>query len=206
MFLLCRICVILLQNHKIFRRMKLRHALHGMNTIFSIANEGTWAEKCNEIVFFGDYYGDKSTLAQLMHHAITWISMDQNRYFCGYGTELFENEKISATPWHRWAVMNQCAALQWCQNECDGISNHWRLDCLFNCLFRCTSKKSSSVSLAFVRGIHQWPVNSLHKRPVTWKMFPFGYIIMPLTSWSSKHILPSFQYYIIIFWLDVIEK
>ena len=95
--------------------------------------------------FFGDYYGDKSTLAQLMHHDITWISMDQNLYFCGYGTELFENEKISATPWHSWAVMNQCAALQWCQNECDGISNHWRLDCLFNCLFRCTSKKASKL-------------------------------------------------------------
>ena len=29
-----------------------------------------------------------------------------------------------------------------------------------------------SVSLAFVRGIHRWPVNSLHKRPVTRKMLP----------------------------------
>ena len=34
-------------------------------------------------------------------------------------------------------------------------------------------KYQSSVSLAFVRGIHQWPVNSLHKGPVTRKMFPF---------------------------------
>ena len=33
-------------------------------------------------------------------------------------------------------------------------------------------------SLAFVRGIHQWPVNSLHKRPFMWKMFPFDDIIM----------------------------
>ena len=30
------------------------------------------------------------------------------------------------------------------------------------------------MSLALVRGIHQWPVNSLHKRPVTWKMVPLG--------------------------------
>ena len=34
-------------------------------------------------------------------------------------------------------------------------------------------KHQSSVSLAFVKGIHWWPVNSTHKRPVTQKMFPF---------------------------------
>ena len=32
-------------------------------------------------------------------------------------------------------------------------------------------KYQSSASLAFVRGIHRWPVNSPHKWPVTWKMF-----------------------------------
>ena len=34
-------------------------------------------------------------------------------------------------------------------------------------------KHQSSASLAFVRGIHQGPVNSPHKWPVTRKMFPF---------------------------------
>ena len=36
----------------------------------------------------------------------------------------------------------------------------------------------SSASLAFVRGIHRWPVNSPHKRPVTRKMFAFDDVIM----------------------------
>ena len=36
----------------------------------------------------------------------------------------------------------------------------------------------SSASLAFVWGIHRWPVNSPHKWPVTWKMFPFEDVIM----------------------------
>ena len=36
----------------------------------------------------------------------------------------------------------------------------------------------SSASLAFVRGIRRWPVNSPHKRPVTRKMFPFDDVIM----------------------------
>ena len=44
---------------------------------------------------------------------------------------------------------------------------------------RCRSKKhQSSASLAFVRGIHRWPVNSSHKGPVTRKMFPFDNVIM----------------------------
>ena len=41
-------------------------------------------------------------------------------------------------------------------------------------------KHQSSVPLAFVRGIHRWPVNSPHKRPVTRKMFPFDDVIMTL--------------------------
>ena len=39
-------------------------------------------------------------------------------------------------------------------------------------------KHQSSASLAFVCGIHRWPVNSPHKRPVTRKMFPFDAVIM----------------------------
>ena len=36
----------------------------------------------------------------------------------------------------------------------------------------------SSASLVFVQGIHRGPVNSPHKWPVTWIMFPFDDIIM----------------------------
>ena len=43
-------------------------------------------------------------------------------------------------------------------------------------------KHQSSASLAFVRGIHRWPVNSPHKGPVTRKMFPFGDVIMHLRN------------------------
>ena len=41
-------------------------------------------------------------------------------------------------------------------------------------------KHQSSASLAFVRGIHRWPVNSPHKGPVTRKMFPFDDVTMRL--------------------------
>ena len=39
-------------------------------------------------------------------------------------------------------------------------------------------KHQSSASLAFLMGIHWWPVNSPHKGPVTWKMFSFDDAIM----------------------------
>ena len=45
-------------------------------------------------------------------------------------------------------------------------------------------KHQSSASLAYVRGIHRWPVNSPRKRPVTQKMFPLDDVIM--TWFHSK--------------------
>ena len=57
-------------------------------------------------------------------------------------------------------------------NEHDGVSNHRRLDCLINRLFRhINEKRQSCASLAFVRGIQRSPVNSTHNRLVTRKCF-----------------------------------
>ena len=54
-------------------------------------------------------------------------------------------------------------------------------------------KLQSSASLAFVRGIHRRPVNSLHKGPITWKMSPFDDVIMlnhvDNTTWLCNHIV-----------------
>ena len=59
--------------------------------------------------------------------------------------------------------------LQWCHNESDGVLNHQHLNCLLKHFFMRRSKKyQSSKSLAFVRGIQQWLVDSPHKGPVTW--------------------------------------
>ena len=44
-------------------------------------------------------------------------------------------------------------------------------------------KHQSPALLAFVRGIHQWPVNSPHKGPMKRKMFPFDDVIM---WWYSR--------------------
>ena len=55
-------------------------------------------------------------------------------------------------------------------------------------------KHQSSASLAFVRGIHRWTVNSSHNWPVTLKMFPFDDVIMcGLVPSNNK---PSLKIYI----------
>ena len=49
-------------------------------------------------------------------------------------------------------------------------------------------KHQSSASLAFVQGIHRWPVNSPHKGPVTRKMFPCDDVIVCFVCWCIKLI------------------
>ena len=56
------------------------------------------------------------------------------------------------------------------------------------CSGRDERKHQTSASLAFVRGIHQWPMNFLHKGPVTWKMFPSDNVIM-LSHYLTQCVL-----------------
>ena len=80
--------------------------------------------------------------------------------FTGKQESNFFRNKFNAL----WAQVIYSVSIQWCHNERDGVSNHQGLDGLLNCFFRRRSKKhQSSASLAFVRGIHQWRVNSPHK-------------------------------------------
>ena len=51
-------------------------------------------------------------------------------------------------------------------------------------------KHQSSVSLAFVWGIHRGPMNSPHKWPVTRKMFRFDDVIMKCLQQFWSHALP----------------
>ena len=72
---------------------------------------------------------------------------------------------------------SQKLALQWRHNGRNGVSNHQSYDCLLNRLLR-RGSKITYASLAFVRGIHRWPVNSPQTGPVTRKMSPFDDVIM----------------------------
>ena len=83
-------------------------------------------------------------------------------------------------------------SLQWRHNGRDGVSNHQPHDWLVNNVYSTVysgmdeRKHQSSASLAFVQGIHWWPVNSPHKWPVKRKMFPFDDVIMIVMFNISK--------------------
>ena len=49
-------------------------------------------------------------------------------------------------------------------------------------------KHQSLASLAFVRGIHRWSVNSPHKWPATRKRFPFDDVIMMGSTYRLRYI------------------
>ena len=77
-------------------------------------------------------------------------------------------------------------SLQWRHNENNGVSNHQRLDCLLNRLFRRRSKKTSKL---YVTGLCEG------KSPVTGEFpaqrasnsekFPFDDVIMNFVMWLS---------------------
>ena len=86
------------------------------------------------------------------------------------------------------ASKNHFFSLQWRHNERDSVSNHQPHGCLLK-LYSGTDerKHQSCASLASVRGIHRWPVNSPHKGPVTRKMFPFDDVIMLEGECAAHH-------------------
>ena len=85
-------------------------------------------------------------------------------------------------PWRTWVNESRdSTTLQWRHNGRDGVPNHQPPVCLS----ADQRTHQSSASLAFVRWIHRWPVNSPHKWSVTRKMFPFDDVIMK--NWCHKH-------------------
>ena len=78
------------------------------------------------------------------------------------------------------------SSLQWRHNERDGVQNHQPHDCLLKRLFKRRSLKTSKLR---VTGLCEGggPVNSLHKGPVTRKMFPFDDVIMYIHQWCLCH-------------------
>ena len=112
-----------------------------------------------------------STIATINRIMVIIVRITANMEHCFFFPKLKHNEEVIIT-----------RPLQWRHNERHGISNDQYLDCLLSRLFMRTSNKhQSSASLAFVRGIHWWPVDSPHKGPVTQKMFH-----LMTTAWMTS--------------------
>ena len=69
--------------------------------------------------------------------------------------------------------------LQWPHNGCDGVSNHQRLDCLLNRLFRSRSKKTPKLRVTGLYEGNSSVTDELASQgAVALKMFPFNDVIM----------------------------
>ena len=84
---------------------------------------------------------------------------------------------IPRTPSYSWSLLKCPSVFHWRHNGRCSVSHHQPYDCLLNCLFRRTSKKTSKLR---VTGLCVG--NSPHKWPITRKMFPFDDVIMYWTK------------------------
>ena len=116
-----------------------------------------------------------------------WQQMNKKRYAavclyllrkCAFHT--IDLQTHNALNMHKYTTIHHFVTetLQWRYNEHDGVSNHQPSDCLVMRLFRCRSKKTSKLRVTGLFDGNWWPVNSPHKWPVTWKMFPFVDVFM----------------------------
>ena len=73
--------------------------------------------------------------------------------------KLLSTKKSTKSHTHTTHQQTECSQMYITvtSHECNNIWNHWQHDCLFNRMFRPTTKKTTMV---FLRGIHQCPVDS----------------------------------------------
>ena len=89
-------------------------------------------------------------------------------------TLLFRNSLVTELAWFDRFFYHSDVIIRVMMSQ---ITCIW-IFCSTNCSAADQTIHQSSASLVFVRGIHRWPVDSPHKRPVTRKMFPFDDAIM----------------------------
>ena len=125
----------------------------------------------NIIPHFCEYIYIKITVDELIVNITVHIKTAPKSEICfSYNIWITIKSNLIIT----WSVI-----LQWHHNQRDAVSNHQPHDCLLNHLFRRRSKKTPNICVTGLGGgIHQSPVNSPHKAPVTRKMCPFDYVIM----------------------------
>ena len=121
--------------------------------------------------------------------------LTRDSYLPLFSTHIWKSMEIkfcSLRNFNQVMVMKFCSSLQWHHNGCN-FAHHYSdiimgalasqitsLTIVYSTVYSGADRKKhqSSSSLAFVRGIHRWLVNSMCKWPVMWKMFQFDDIIM----------------------------
>ena len=148
--------------------------------------------------------GDKTILRpSYLHNGISYTGKMISLYWIGALSPaqlLFSEgnppENVSTWWRHHGIYHSQPGhkSLLWRHNGRDSVSNHQPHHCLLNRLFRRSSKKTSKLrATGLCAGNSPGPVNSLHKWPVTRKMFPFDDVIMSNVRFSLTAFVEKLQ-------------
>ena len=128
---------------------------------------------------------------------VSFIKMRLNRIICEMAAILSRG---------RWVNIATCDPLQWCHNECNGISNHQRPYYLLNHLFRHSSKKTSKLRVtghsernplvtggfssqkaSYVKNVSIWPYH--HARTL---------LFIIITLYLSQYFIINIAFYYIL--------
>ena len=119
------------------------------------------------------YHGDVISTVGMCFSAPPFIAADFAEYLSSYNIS-WEFDSLALSTRRR-------SSLQWRHNERDASKiTGFSIVCSTVCSGVDQRKHQNPPSLAFVRGIHRWPVYSLHKWPVTRKCFH-----STTSSWNS---------------------
>ena len=122
---------------------------------------------------------------------LNWLFFKGRKRCLHYFISLYATRNAWSTTrksllWPAWERLNTTViSLQWRHNG-SMASQITRLTIGYSTVYSGTGhrKHQSSTSLAFVRVINWWPVNSPHKGRVPQKMFPFDDVIMMIQRTS----------------------
>ena len=139
-----------------------------------------WVNTCN------NFHKKNNLKISAKWQPFSLVAGDLRRHRARYDVIVMANRWVSARKtWIQCVTMSFLhkpidLPLQWRHNERDGVSNHRRLGCLLNHLFRRRLKKTSKLR---VTGLYEGnsPVTGEFptQRASDAEMFPFDYVIMP---------------------------
>ena len=141
-----------------------------------------WLKRCHAILMHGDDF--RITDLCNRNPQVRASSAELWWFLCSWSTGSVEQTVEFETPWRSCHCATNRYSL-WHSHYNDVIMSAMApqitsLTIVYSTVYSGTGQRKyqSSASLASVRGIHRWPVNSLHKGPVTRKMLPFDDVIM----------------------------
>ena len=113
-----------------------------------------------------------------------------------------QTSDASLTSWRRgpfWSHPAQISTLQWRYNERDGASDHRRLDCLLNRLFKCRSTKTSKLRVTGLCEGNSPVTGDFPARTVSNADIPFDDVIMTILNVFSGDTRNMFRISVLIF-------